>query len=208
MAPRRLAGDEFLSSRGEGTMTKCSATWLAAIGLLLPMTTMAQTLSTPGTDQAGSVSTSPLLKAKMPVAPDADSANADPAGRYDWRTSHDFHSALPSHDSRVQGNLTAEAKLLEMTPIETPLPYLTVASKGAENEFSSTYGSSSYDWSDLSEFNAKVAYAKSKIGAVNNGGVSAVDETPAADETNQGGGVARTGGFHGQEATGFSMANK
>ncbi len=68
-----------------------------------------------------------------------------------------------------------------MTPIETVVPYLTVASKGAENEFSSTYGSGSYDWNDLSEFNAKVAYAKSKIAAVHSG-VNAGDETPAADE--------------------------
>src|SRR5271157_4602362 len=109
MALTRQSGNEFLSSRGEGTTMKQRATLVAVIGLLLLTS--------------------------------ADSANADPAGRYDWKTSYDFHSALPSHDSRIQGNLTAEARPLDMAPIETSLPYLTVASKGSEHEFSSTYGS-------------------------------------------------------------------
>ena len=202
---RQESGKQFLPSRGEGTTITQSATWVAALGLLLLMTTvsaMSQTLSTPGNDQAGGVSTFPILKA-MPVEPEPDSGsvNADPAGRYDWSTSYDFHRALPSHDSRIQGNLTAEAKFLDMAPIETSLPYLTVASNGAEHEFSSTYGSGSYDWNDFSEFNAKVAYAKSKIAAVRDAGVTGKesDETPSADES-----------YHklGTDTTGFSMSNK
>lgn len=182
------SGNEFLSSRGEGTTIKQSATWVAAVGLLLLVTAvgaMSQTQSTSGSDQFGGVPTSPALKAGMPVEPEADSASADPTGSYDWRTSYDFHSALPSHDSRLQGNLTSEARLLDMEPIETPtLPYLTVASRGAEREFSSTYGNGSYDWADLYEFDAKVAYAKSKIPAVRDNGaaVNPVGETPSAEE--------------------------
>jgi len=183
---RQDSGNEFLSSRGQGTTMKKSATQVAAIGLLLLVTTvgaMSQTLSTPGSDQFGGVPTSPSVKAGMPVGAEADSVNTDPTGRYDWKTSYDFQSALPSHDSGVQGNLTAEARLLEMEPIDTPtLPYLTIASKGAEREFSSTYGGS-YEWSDLYEFNAKVAYAKSKIPAVRDSGeaVEPPAETPSAE---------------------------
>src|SRR5271157_196602 len=98
MALTRQSGNEFLSSRGEGTTMKQRATLVAVIGLLLltsAVTAMSQTRSTPGTEQAGGVSSSPVAKAVMPAEPEADSANADPAGRYDWKTSYDFHSALP-----------------------------------------------------------------------------------------------------------------
>jgi len=188
---------------------KQRATLVAVIGLLLltsAVTAMSQTRSTPGTEQAGGVSSSPVAKAVMPAEPEADSANADPAGRYDWKTSYDFHSALPSHDSRIQGNLTAEARPLDMAPIETSLPYLTVASKGSEHEFSSTYGSGGYDWTDFSEFNAKVAYAKSRIVSVHNSGatVNPVDETPSSDENYTGPGVAKFGGAAVPDATGLS----
>ena len=136
MSARMVGQDDRRNSNlpGRKMALHCLAT-----ALLLAVTAgsvMAQTHSTPGTDQAGGVSRHLNQQAKTGFDTDASTGNNDPEGRYNWATSYQIKDRALSYRSPSDGNSAAGANLPEFLPLEgaTAKPYLSLATPKFEKE--------------------------------------------------------------------------